>query len=92
MESTNILMDTSKPAQADESAFLSALAFLVPVGRHGKWPLFTGLAIIECESNSIPLLTTLEFLETMHHGEVFVLILKLVQLKSIKQLQAKHTS
>jgi hypothetical protein len=60
--------------------------------RRGKWPLFTGLAIIECESNSIPLLATLELFETMLHGEVFVHILELVQVKSIKQLQAKQAS
>jgi hypothetical protein len=57
-----------------------------------KVALFTGIAIIECESNSIPLLATLKIFETLHHGEVFVLILELVQVKSIKQLQAKHTS
>jgi hypothetical protein len=44
--------------------------------------------MIECEPNSIPLLATLKFLETMHHVELFALILGLVQLKSIKQLQA----
>jgi hypothetical protein len=60
--------------------------------RRGKWHLFTSIGIIECESNSIPLLATLELFETMHHGEVFVLILELVQVKSIKQLQAKQAS
>jgi hypothetical protein len=57
-----------------------------------KWSLLTGLAIIECASNSIPLLATLEVFETMHHVKVFILILGLVKVKGIKQVQANHTS
>jgi hypothetical protein len=50
--------------------------------------LFTGLAFIECASNSIPFIATLNFLETMHHVEFFALVLRFVQFESIKQLQA----
>jgi hypothetical protein len=83
MESTNKLMDTSKLAP-DKLAFLSILAFLVPVGRPAlanaagicpSSPILPSLSV----SNSIPLLATHEFLETMHHVEVFSLILGIVQ-------------
>jgi hypothetical protein len=63
MESTNKLTEASKPAP-DELSFLSALAFLIPVGR---------------EPNSIPFLATLKFLKIMHHVEVFALVLDFVQ-------------
>jgi hypothetical protein len=90
-------MYTSIPTM-DEQAFLSALAFLLPTRQltvasaDEQAFLAPGLAIIECAPNSIPLLATLELLETMHHSEVYILILGLVQLESIKQLQQKHTS
>jgi hypothetical protein len=83
MESTNKLTDTSKLA-SDKPAFLSVLAFLVPVGHPAvanaagicpSSPVLPSLSV----SNSIPLLATREFLETMHHVEVFSLILGLVQ-------------
>jgi hypothetical protein len=88
-------MDTSMPTM-DELAVLWALAFLLPprrpdaAGAASSGPSFIGLALIKCVSNSIPLLATIKLFETMHHDEVFVLILSLVQVEIIKQLQEKH--
>jgi hypothetical protein len=50
----------------------------------------TGLALVECAPNSCPFIATLEFLETMHHGEFFALVLPFVHFESIKQLQASN--